>query len=162
MTNEGHPIRGDSERSVQRLEEKPGEKPCWRRRFFETCLGGMGTLTVGLTAAPVVTFLERPESLTASRIVKLPLSELASGQAIYREVQGSPVVIVPGEGQPRVISASCSHLGCIVRWEHDTRTFICPCHGAVFDADGKPLKGPTNQPLTPVPFEVKDGEIIIG
>ncbi len=146
------------------MRDSPADEAaaCPRRRFFRACLGGMGAMTAGLTAAPVATFLQRPESLTAASTVKVPLTELGSGEAIYREVQGSPVVIVPGEGMPKVFSASCSHLGCIVRWEHDTRTFICPCHGAIFDATGKPLKGPTNQPLPAVNFEVKEGVIIIG
>lgn len=122
----------------------------------------MGVVTAGLTGAPIVTFLQRPESLLAARTVKVPVAELASGEAIYREFQGSQIVIVPGEGAPQVFSAGCTHLGCIVRWEHDTRTFVCPCHGAVFDSAGKPLKGPTNQALPPIPFELKEGNIIIG
>lgn len=159
-----NPTVKTTEERVQAKEAGPAsevEEPL-RRKFFRVCLCGMGTLTAGLTAAPVVTFLQRPESLTAARQVKVPVAELTAGQAIYRDVQGVPVVIVPGEGTPRVFNASCTHLGCIVRWEHDTKTFICPCHGALFDGEGKPLKGPTNQPLAPVAFEVKDGDIVIG
>lgn len=133
-----------------------------RRKFFRVCLGGMGVLTGGFTVAPVVTFLTPPTTLTAQGPVEVPLSELAEGQAIYREVRGIPIVIIPGSDEPAVFNASCSHLGCIVRWEHDTRTFFCPCHGAVFDSAGKPLKGPTNQPLTTVEFEVREEKIILG
>ncbi len=140
----------------------PANGGCRRRVFFRGCLYGMGALTTGLTAAPIATFVQRPAPLTAARAVKVQVSELANGQAIYRELQGSPVVIVPGEDGPKAFSASCTHLGCIVRWEHDTRTFICPCHGAIFGSDGKVLKGPTNQPLPPVDFVVKDGQIVIG
>ena len=49
-----------------------------------------------------------------------------------------------------------------MRWEHETETFICPCHGAVFDVSGAPLKGPTNLPLPPVTYEIEDGKIVIG
>lgn len=133
-----------------------------RRKFFQVCLGGMGVLTGGFTALPVVTFLGPPETLAAQGPVEVPLAELEAGQAIYREVQGTPVVIVPGEEGPTVFSASCTHLGCIVRWEHESNTFVCPCHGAYFDARGNPLKGPTNQPLPKIEHEVKDGKIILG
>lgn len=146
-------------------ERRPGESgPAagLRRKFFRTCLKVMGGVTAGLTAAPVLTFLQRPAPLRAVRSVKVPLKELESGQAIYRDIQGVPVVVIPDVKGPQVFSAACTHLGCIVRWEHETRTFLCPCHGAVFDSTGRPLKGPTNVPLPAVAFELKDGDIVIG
>lgn len=136
-----------------------------RRTFFRNCLGGMGAMIVGFIGVPLATFLKLPKRLEVERAVQVPLSDLEGGQAIYRDYQGTPLVIVPGvdgEDEPRVFNASCSHLGCIVRWEHGTETFLCPCHGAVFDSAGKPLKGPTNQPLEKLGFEVKDGNIVIG
>jgi carotenoid phi-ring synthase / carotenoid chi-ring synthase len=44
------------------------------------------------------------------------------------------------------ISLTCTHQGCTVKQSADGN-FHCPCHGAVFAADGKVLKGPAERDL---------------
>jgi glycine/D-amino acid oxidase-like deaminating enzyme/nitrite reductase/ring-hydroxylating ferredoxin subunit len=44
-------------------------------------------------------------------------------------------------------SATCPHLGAIVTWNTDERTWDCPAHGSRFDATGKVLNGPANADL---------------
>ncbi len=43
------------------------------------------------------------------------------------------------------ISAVCTHLGCIVG-KGETR-FTCPCHGSVYDLQGKVIRGPAPKNL---------------
>jgi carotenoid phi-ring synthase / carotenoid chi-ring synthase len=45
------------------------------------------------------------------------------------------------------ISLTCTHQGCTVKMAADGK-FHCPCHGAVFTADGKVLKGPAQRNLS--------------
>lgn len=45
-----------------------------------------------------------------------------------------------------VVSLTCTHQGCTVAMEADGK-FHCPCHGAVFDREGRVLKGPATKDL---------------
>ena len=43
------------------------------------------------------------------------------------------------------ISSICTHLGCNVK--HIGQGFECPCHGSLFDENGRVVQGPAPQPL---------------
>ncbi len=45
------------------------------------------------------------------------------------------------------ISTRCMHLGCPVRYTPAAERFICPCHGGVYDFEGKVSGGPPVRPL---------------
>lgn len=43
------------------------------------------------------------------------------------------------------LSTECMHLGCTVKKQPSV--IRCPCHGSVYDLEGRVLNGPTEQPL---------------
>jgi len=45
-------------------------------------------------------------------------------------------------GQLNVLSNSCAHLGCPVRWMSDQQLYLCPCHGGLYDINGGWVGGP--------------------
>ncbi|HEU0299754.1 MAG TPA: FAD-dependent oxidoreductase [Longimicrobium sp.] len=57
--------------------------------------------------------------------------------AVYRDEQG-----VAHE-----MSAACTHLQCIVRWNSEEKSWDCPCHGSRFGPTGEVLTGPAIYPL---------------
>ena len=42
------------------------------------------------------------------------------------------------EGPIIAVSAACTHMGCIVKWQDSDRKYHCPCHGGLFTEYGKP------------------------
>jgi len=51
------------------------------------------------------------------------------------------------DGEVTVCSATCPHLGGVVRWNSEERSWDCPCHGSRFAPTGEVLNGPANDPL---------------
>jgi len=72
----------------------------------------------------------------AGAIVRQGLKKLA----VYRDERGAV----------HVLSAVCTHMGCVVAWNSDERTWDCPCHGSRFAPQGEVLNGPAPKPLAPV------------
>jgi menaquinol-cytochrome c reductase iron-sulfur subunit len=60
------------------------------------------------------------------------------------------------------ISTRCAHLGCPVRYIQASKRFVCPCHGGVYDFEGKVEGGPPVRPLDRFYTRVRDGRVEIG
>ncbi len=103
-----------------------------------------------------------------------PVGEFTPG--VYREVELAylrydawlpstvkrrVVVAAPATagGPMTVFSTKCTHLGCGVQWDDEQRRFLCPCHGGVYDAEGRPVSGPLPRPLERLAARVTDGQL---
>jgi glycine/D-amino acid oxidase-like deaminating enzyme/nitrite reductase/ring-hydroxylating ferredoxin subunit len=82
------------------------------------------------------------QSLVAS------IDEIAPGQGGVVTRGDAKLAVWRGpNGALEVLSAECTHKGCIVTWNNADGTWDCPCHGSVFEADGTVVHGPAREPL---------------
>jgi cytochrome b6-f complex iron-sulfur subunit len=82
--------------------------------------------------------------------------------AVAGKERKARVFIVSSTAGIAVLSAICSHLGCLVNYRKETREFVCPCHGGKYDMAGKNIAGPPPMPLTSYPVEVRNGMVMVG
>lgn len=76
------------------------------------------------------------------------LDKLHPGEGAVMKEGLKPVAVYRDlSGQVFASSAVCVHLGCIVHWNSEEKTFDCPCHGSRFTYDGKVVNGPANKDL---------------
>ncbi len=116
----------------------------WRGALWATLGAGLVALGrfLGFAQAepPVAFTLDRPEVYPMGA-----LTPVAGGRAfIGRDARGL-----------YAISATCTHLGCLVHKRGEG--FECPCHASRFDARGAVVRGPAQRPLARVALAL-DGE----
>ena len=88
-------------------------------------------------------WLSRPEARS--------LRDLKIGEGKVLELHGQRVAASRDrQGRVSLVSAVCTHMGCIVGWNAAEETWDCPCHGSRFKANGRVLAGPAERPLEPI------------
>ena len=65
------------------------------------------------------------------------------------------------QGEVKVFSPICTHLGCGYRWDDTEKKFLCPCHGSAYDINGQVLGGPAPRPLDVLPSKVEGGRLLV-
>jgi glycine/D-amino acid oxidase-like deaminating enzyme/nitrite reductase/ring-hydroxylating ferredoxin subunit len=82
------------------------------------------------------------------------VADIAPGSgAVVRRGLHKIAVFRDDDGALHQCSARCTHLNCVVNWNHAEKTWDCPCHGSRFKSDGTLLHGPAVSDLEPVPEE---------
>jgi len=93
-----------------------------------------------------------------------PASELPSGERMFVEIEGKPIVIFNIAGQYFSIADVCSHDdGPVGEGELEGYNITCPRHGAQFDVrTGKVIQMPAVVDIPAYPVRVVEGMIQLG
>lgn len=151
-----------------------GARKYSRRTAF---LSSLGTLAAGLVAGlgidRAVTGTSGTTNSSGPLVGKngrwVPVAQVADlpHGAVHGFAAG-PIqgYLINHHGQIRAVSRICTHMGCAVNFEGSEQHFVCPCHGAEFDMQGRFLSGyhgesysPALAPLPPINVRVNAGAV---
>lgn len=88
-------------------------------------------------------FLTNPKNVDAEKLKTLKQGE----GTIVKQEKEKYGVYRDEANKLHWVTAECTHLKCIVKWNNDEKTWDCPCHGSRFNFKGEVLNGPANDPL---------------
>lgn len=137
------------------------EKSLYSRREILHRLSWLGVIAAGgLAMGPLVQYLVNDEDTMKSPLVtfKKQLEENSS----WQNVPNTRVWVRKDQTGLMALVATCTHLGCEVQYYPDKKQWECPCHGSIYDVEGRPISGPAPKPMVRVAVEVKrDGSLVI-
>ncbi len=147
-----------------------------RRRFFgwiTAAVAGVVGISLsipllGSLISPALARRERrwvdigaPDDVPVGKPVQL--DHITSIRDGYLETKSQKAVwaVKRSNGEITVYSPICTHLGCGYRWDEEQKKFLCPCHGSVYDIDGRVLGGPAPRPLDRLPVKIENGRLLV-
>ena len=88
------------------------------------------------------------------------VDELEANSYLLNE-ESKVIVVKNSEDKLIALNPTCTHQGCTVEWQQDSRTLVCPCHDAKFAPDGKVLAKPAPSPLSTYEVVEENGAILV-
>jgi cytochrome b6-f complex iron-sulfur subunit len=88
----------------------------------------------------------RPEEIALGTLLVLPAQK---------------VFVVHAPAGFFALSATCTHLGCMTRYEKENDRIFCPCHGSQFAVDGTVTGGPAPRPLPRLDLALEGGRLVV-
>lgn len=96
---------------------------------------------------------------------EIPRSGVKKAELVYavsgKERKARVFIVSSSEGLA-VLSATCSHLGCLVNYNKEKGEFVCPCHGGRYALTGRNIAGPPPAPLGRIPIKIEHGMVLAG
>ncbi len=134
-----------------------------RRNFLASLLysGGILAALGGFTAGLFRFVIPEKKPPKMKEVLVAHFDEIEVGDAKPMEVAGQKIFVVHLKEGYRVLSAICTHLGCIVQWQKENQQFFCPCHKGRYRPDGTVISGPPPRPLDHFRVEVKTGLVYV-
>ena len=148
-----------------------------RRRFITITLVAIATVTAGIIGVPLAGFFALPalKRLPRRWLEVGEVSTFEEGQIkkvlakpvtpqVWPQATPSVAIYVLNQGGEKftLFHIHCSHVGCPIQWNVQANRFFCPCHGAVFDTDGRVLAGPLPRPLDRYEYKIDSGILYAG
>lgn len=154
----------------------PEKKLFTRRNFLWLLIGSISAAIAAAVGIPLAGFLVSPamrkekEEWTAIALLsdipsfepyKISYTSIKKDAWLQAASKKMAYIFKKSDIEVTVFSTVCTHLGCAVHWDTGKKEFLCPCHGGVYDIEGKVLAGPPPRPLTRLPVKLEHGQIFV-
>lgn len=153
------------------------DKEISRREFIKGATAVIGGLIGAVIAIPSIGFLLSPalraeedtDTIDLGLLEKYPVGVPTRFEFTRTRVNGwertgtnyGLFVFRKSEGEVRVFSDICTHLGCRVTWHDDQKHYISPCHDGHFDIVGNVVSGPPPRPLDEYVTKIENGNLFV-
>jgi len=128
-----------------------GESNTWEELYAPSRLKSLAAFKKGADHVKRVV-KSFTDHITKDEIDKL--SDLTPGSGKVISIKGKKVAISKDQrGKITAVSATCTHMGCVVDWNNTEKSWDCPCHGSRFTPTGNVLTGPALRPLEQKTFK---------
>jgi len=135
-----------------------------RRRLLKSLVGGGIGASIVSFIYPILSFILPPktqDSGSESQEVAKG-EELKPNSGIVFQFGNQPALLIrTTEGELRAFSAICTHLGCTVNYEADSKVIWCPCHNGMYDLHGRNVGGPPPRPLPEFKVNQREGKVVV-
>lgn len=133
-----------------------------RRNFINIALGTLTAIFSASLFYPLFRFLWPSADRSGGEgRIGIPAEEMLVGQSRIVLLRGEPVLVIRDTHKVVAVSAVCTHLSCVVKYQGDG-VISCPCHAATFDLNGNVMGGPAPRPLTSYPVRIEGQKIVVG
>jgi cytochrome b6-f complex iron-sulfur subunit len=143
----------------------PTDEPQSRRSFFGVLSRAfLGLWGLGLAGGAALYLKPRGggEEIAERTIHAGRLEDLRIGEGRLVRHGLHPFYVVRADHERVLaVSAVCTHLRCILKYDRERHGFICPCHAGRFDLAGNVLGGPPPRALASYNVSVRAGEIYV-
>lgn len=140
-----------------------------RRQFLRLSIGAASTL-LGVSYAGLFGDFLLPSAEKASyplqevgKLFDFPVDTPRLVSYKGKNSEEGAYVINLGETKGFIaLDFHCTHLECGVNWIASSKQFICPCHGGVYDMQGKVMSGPPPKNLSQRVIKLVGNSVMLG
>jgi ubiquinol-cytochrome c reductase iron-sulfur subunit len=154
-----------------------------RRDFMGMALGGFTALGgIGALYAMKKTWDPLP-SVKSAGFTTLDMKDYQENVLVTEKWRGKPVFVlkqtkemvekakkkneldrlIKVEGEYYMIAVGlCTHLGCIPGYNPEDESFLCACHGGMYDSTAMVTKAPPPRGLDIPPFKIDGTKVVLG
>jgi Rieske Fe-S protein len=142
--------------------EALAEEEVTRREFARYLVLGAGILAGANVGLATWTQLRTINTGSPRPIVALNKVPIGETYLFHYPTSDDPAILLRvAERDVVAFSQKCTHLGCVVYYQHDQHRWRCPCHDGNFaERTGEVISGPPPRPLGRIEVEIRpDGNI---
>jgi len=153
-----------------------------RRGFMGKAFGAVGAVGAVASLYAMKKSWDPLPSVKAAGFTTLDMSNYNENEVITEKWRGKPIFVLKytsemaaslDEKQKErtiVINGShymvnlglCTHLGCIPSYDKNDKSFLCACHGGMYDFTGAVTKAPPPRGLDIPPFKIQGNTLVLG